>query len=283
MPVSDTGMRSPVNNSDMSTGTRPKSPQETTSRSKLQRQTSMNKYEHLGDQEYKRNQFSKQESKDSGIVTEMALRPKDLDLTRSESMKSRNKIEKSPSMRGRSHNSSTKSKSGSMKYKQRSKTTSDLVPMKYNEENEIELLTPKQNGTVENTDQDKQYSSASIKGMWKKAFKSLKSSPSDSKLSKKASLKKKQGSKEEEEEQEQEPREIDPVYSLLKCAADLPKNSRIPCTIHAHCGGHHNPDSSTSTSKTSSPSSSVHQKPQVLHHQTLLISLLDQTSRRTTK
>ncbi|XP_063399634.1 nostrin-like [Mytilus trossulus] len=125
---------------------------------------------------------------------------------------------------------------------------------------QIELLTPKQNGTVENTDQDKQYSSASIKGMWKKAFKSLKSSPSDSKLSKKASLKKKQGSKEEEEEEEQGPREIDPVYSLLKCAADLPKNSRIPCTVHAHCGGHH-PDSSSSTSKTSSPSSSVSQSP----------------------
>lgn len=133
MPVSDTGMRSPTTNSDMSTGTRPKSPQET--RSKLQRQISMNKY----DQEYKRNQFSKQESKDSGIVTEMALRPKDLDLTRSESMKSRNKVEKSPSMRGRSHNSSTKSKSGSMKYKQRSKTTSDLVPMKYNEEKEVSV------------------------------------------------------------------------------------------------------------------------------------------------
>lgn len=46
---------------------------------------------------------------------------------------------------------------------------------------QIDLLTPKQNGTVENTDQDK--SAASIKGMWKKAFKSLKSSSSsDSKL-----------------------------------------------------------------------------------------------------
>lgn len=121
---------------------------------------------------------------------------------------------------------------------------------------QIDLLTPKQNGTVENTDQDK--SAASIKGMWKKAFKSLKSSSSsDSKLSKKSSLKKKQqGSKEEEEEQEQESKEIDPVYSLLKCAADLPKGARIPCIVHSQCAGQHNPDSSSSTSKTSSPSSS---------------------------
>jgi hypothetical protein len=62
-------------------------------------------------------------------VTEMSLRPKDLDLTRSESVKARKKVEKTPSMRS-SH--SAKSKGGSMKYKQRSKTTSDLVPVNSN-------------------------------------------------------------------------------------------------------------------------------------------------------
>lgn len=51
-------------------------------------------------------------------------------------------------------------------------------------------------------------------------------------------------------------KEIDPVYSLLKCAADLPKGARIPCIVHSQCAGQHNPDSSSSTSKTSSPSSS---------------------------
>lgn len=137
MPVSDSGMRSSVDDYNMSTGTRPKSPQEQTSRSKLQRQVSMTKHEYLGDEEHKRRQFSKQESKDSGIVTEMSLRPKDLDLTRSESVKARKKVEKTPSMRS-SH--SAKSKGGSMKYKQRSKTTSDLVPVNSNEENEVSFL-----------------------------------------------------------------------------------------------------------------------------------------------
>lgn len=51
-------------------------------------------------------------------------------------------------------------------------------------------------------------------------------------------------------------KEIDPVYSLLKCAADLPKGARIPCIVHSQCASQHNPDSSSSTSKTSSPSSS---------------------------
>ena len=65
---------------------------------------------------------------------------------------------------------------------------------------------------------------------------------------------------------------LDPVYSLLKCAADLPKGGsssgggKSPCLIHAHCSGTHQTpsynrypsggDSSGSTSKTSSPSSS---------------------------
>ncbi|KAJ8298703.1 hypothetical protein KUTeg_022763 [Tegillarca granosa] len=88
---------------------------------------------------------------------------------------------------------------------------------------QIELLTPKQNGSVENDDQEK--SSASIKTMWKKAFKSLKTSSAENKLTKKASfIKKKQRSKEDEAEPEpKHSGDIDPVYSLLKCAADLPK------------------------------------------------------------
>ena len=61
---------------------------------------------------------------------------------------------------------------------------------------------------------------------------------------------------------------LDPVYSLLKCAADLPKGGggKSPCLVHPHCSGHHQSpsyqrypsggDSSGNTSKTSSPSSS---------------------------
>jgi len=45
---------------------------------------------------------------------------------------------------------------------------------------QIELLTPKQNGAVED-DQEKKNPST-IRGMWKKAFKTLKSSPSVEKL-----------------------------------------------------------------------------------------------------
>ncbi|KAJ8298700.1 hypothetical protein KUTeg_022760 [Tegillarca granosa] len=131
---------------------------------------------------------------------------------------------------------------------------------------QIELLTPKQNGSVENDDQEK--SSASIKTMWKKAFKSLKTSSAENKLTKKASfIKKKQRSKEDEAEPEpKHSGDIDPVYSLLKCAADLPKAGKS-CGLHPHCSGHHGSlrlsntsttvaDSSGSTSKTSSPSSS---------------------------
>ena len=46
---------------------------------------------------------------------------------------------------------------------------------------QIEILTPKQNGSIEKLDQDSKNSAATIKGMWKKAFKSLKST-SDTKL-----------------------------------------------------------------------------------------------------
>lgn len=144
---------------------------------------------------------------------------------------------------------------------------------------QIEVLSPNHNGAVESADQEpkKTHSSASIKGMWKKAVKSLKSNsgePKPTRLSKKGSLIKRKDSKEgsegegaEEEKpagrgRHQSAQEIDPVYSLLKCAADLPKASRS-CT-HTHCTGHHARHSSQqgdsacgNTSKNSSPSSSA--------------------------
>lgn len=129
------------------------------------------------------------------------------------------------------------------------------------------MLSPNHNGAVESADQEpkKTHSSASIKGMWKKAVKSLKSNsgePKPTRLSKKGSLIKRKDSKEGSEgEGAEEAQEIDPVYSLLKCAADLPKASRS-CT-HTHCTGHHARHSSQqgdsacgNTSKNSSPSSS---------------------------
>lgn len=131
---------------------------------------------------------------------------------------------------------------------------------------QIEVLSPNHNGAVESADQEpkKTHSSASIKGMWKKAVKSLKSNsgePKPTRLSKKGSLIKRKDSKEGSEgEGAEEAQEIDPVYSLLKCAADLPKASRS-CT-HSHCSGHHarhsvQGDSACgNTSKNSSPSSS---------------------------
>ncbi|XP_078333924.1 uncharacterized protein LOC111126993 isoform X2 [Crassostrea virginica] len=129
---------------------------------------------------------------------------------------------------------------------------------------QIESLSPKQNGSMENLDQDSKKSSATIKSMWKKAFKSLKST-SDTKLTKKGSMiKKKQNSQEVEVEENAEPGEIDPVYSLLKCAADLPKVGKPSCSIHAQCSGHHSSrgdSSSTSTSKTTSPASSASHSP----------------------
>ncbi|XP_048780771.2 nostrin-like isoform X2 [Ostrea edulis] len=126
---------------------------------------------------------------------------------------------------------------------------------------QIEVLSPKQNGSVENIDQDSKKSSATIKSMWKKAVKNLKST-SDTKLTKKGSLiKKKQNSQEAEVEETVESGEIDPVYSLLKCAADLPKVTKPTCGLHPQCSGHHSNstkgDSSSSTSKTTSPASSV--------------------------
>ncbi|XP_034303213.2 uncharacterized protein [Magallana gigas] len=131
---------------------------------------------------------------------------------------------------------------------------------------QIEALSPKQNGSVESLDQDSKKSSATIKSMWKKAFKSLKST-SDTKLTKKGSLIKKKQNSQEVEVEENAEREIDPVYSLLKCAADLPKASKPSCGIHAQCSGHHSSastkgeSSSTSTSKTTSPASSASHSP----------------------
>ncbi|XP_060577463.1 SH3 and cysteine-rich domain-containing protein 2-like [Ruditapes philippinarum] len=139
------------------------------------------------------------------------------------------------------------------------------------EPNEIELLTPKQNGSMDD-DQEKKNPST-IRGMWKKAFKTLKSSSSVEKLSKKSSFsKKKQSSKDADDEVEQlSGGPVDPVYSLLKCAADLPRSGgKSPCLLHQHCSGQHTPayvrypsggDSSGNTSKTSSPSSSVSHSP----------------------
>ncbi|GFO19655.1 Sh3 and cysteine-rich domain-containing protein 3 [Plakobranchus ocellatus] len=124
------------------------------------------------------------------------------------------------------------------------------------------MLTPKQNGYVEGdegqSEEDKSKRTASIKGMWKKAFKSLKSNDKQAWLSKKGSLKKKD--EETEDEPQEVSKEIDPVYSLLKCAADLPKVPKaqkdIQCPGHLTSPTAKADNSSGSTSKASSPSSS---------------------------
>ncbi|XP_048241790.1 uncharacterized protein LOC124114609 isoform X1 [Haliotis rufescens] len=136
---------------------------------------------------------------------------------------------------------------------------------------QMDMVMPKQNGSVvegvdqqeEESDMKHSQSSSAIKGMWKKAFKNLKSNEKQTSL-KKGSLRRKD-SKDQEEEESEERDEIDPVYSLLKCAADLPKASKV-CGIHSQCSGHHSKhgghgDSSASTSKTSSPSSSASHSP----------------------
>ncbi|XP_064599795.1 uncharacterized protein LOC135466306 isoform X1 [Liolophura sinensis] len=148
---------------------------------------------------------------------------------------------------------------------------------------QVDMLTPKQNGTVEGVDQDsKKASSASIKGMWKKAFKTLKSTEEKSEKDKEKEKDKGKGSgslikrssftklrkdskeKDDVTEGEQEvSHEIDPVYSLLKCAADLPKagSSGKPCT-NTTCSGHkHGIECGGNTSQSSSPSSSASDTP----------------------
>jgi hypothetical protein len=44
---------------------------------------------------------------------------------------------------------------------------------------QIELLSPKQNGTVDTDRESQKAQKATIKGMWRKAFRSLKQSKSD--------------------------------------------------------------------------------------------------------
>ncbi|XP_064635720.1 uncharacterized protein LOC135492918 isoform X3 [Lineus longissimus] len=119
---------------------------------------------------------------------------------------------------------------------------------------QIELLSPKQNGTVDPDREGQRAQKATIKGMWRKAFRSLKQSKSDkpdSKYSKigsqRRSFLKRKDSKEAQDEAAadafsgvaastrpsrcsvQVSEEIDPVYSLLKCAADLPKSRHQSC------------------------------------------------------
>ncbi|XP_074660602.1 uncharacterized protein LOC141913058 [Tubulanus polymorphus] len=101
---------------------------------------------------------------------------------------------------------------------------------------QIELLSPKENGNVETDRESKKDQRATIKGMWKKAFKSLKKNQkekqttdqvtdkySGAKVRRKSFLKRRDSKEAPQEEVTVEPEEIDPVYSLLKCAADLPK------------------------------------------------------------
>lgn len=260
------------------------------SRSKLHRQLSITKD---GLQEDKiRQQMHKQESKDSGIVTEMYTRPKDFspqpesssnkgaiskDLASPRSDRSskampkditRSVSDKGASTKTRRTSDSKRSSSlkGTSKKRGSLKSTSDHVHDRKDkqEEGEIDLFTSKQNGSVEDLSDKK--SAASIKGMWKKAVKNLKTA-SETKISKRGSfIKKKQNSNEQEEPEPAPSGEIDPVYSLLKCAADLPKGGPKSCSVHSQCSGHHSSvrrgspgaggDSSGNTSKTSSPSSS---------------------------
>ncbi|KAH3784909.1 hypothetical protein DPMN_162981, partial [Dreissena polymorpha] len=201
----------------------------------------------------KRRDMLKQESKDSGIVTDTSVRPKDTGTKNRRSLKSKNssdKVKRSQSMKDKRPKEQFDGKERS------------------HDDSEIELLSPKQNGAPE--DEQEKKNPSTIRGMWKKAFKTLKSSSSVEKLSKKSSFsKKKQNSKEADEEVEQLNSPVDPVYSLLKCAADLPRSGgKSPCLLHAHCSGQHTPsnpgnarypsggDSSGNTSKASSPSSS---------------------------
>lgn len=236
---------------------------ETYKGSLLQAQGSVSR-QNSGEEDLKvRRQMHKQESKDSGIVTEMSTRPKDYGRSKTEKIH-RTESSKAKSRKSESFKSSVK-RSQSMKAphsdrhlsQSSNKSTGNLKDL--DNDNQIEVLSPKQNGSVENLDQDSKKSSATIKSMWKKAFKNLKST-SDTKLTKKGSLiKKKQNSQEAEVEETVEAGEIDPVYSLLKCAADLPKvGKQGSCGIHAQCSGHHSNkgDSSSSTSKTTSPASS---------------------------
>ncbi|KAK3587363.1 hypothetical protein CHS0354_028732 [Potamilus streckersoni] len=248
------------------------------SRGKLKRQQNVSQDSTEDQMQY---QMLKQESKDSGIVTEMITRPKESskDINWSESMhsekfprdtqSSRDLIEysrqSSRSNRSGSSTKSVKSSGGNVKLK-RGKSVKENGQKDYEsdeDQSKIELLMPKQNGSLDE-DQENKKNPSIIRGMWKKAFKSLKSSGGE-KLSKKGSVhKKKPDSTEQDEPQCQSSGPVDPVYSLLKCAADLPKVGKPPCSLHASCTLHSGPgsiavssaDSSDNTSKTSSHSSS---------------------------
>ncbi|XP_060066780.1 uncharacterized protein LOC132547048 isoform X2 [Ylistrum balloti] len=257
----------------------------------LQRQASMTR--EGGHEDKIRRQMHKQESKDSGIVTEMYTRPKDFpdtsshhnkgavskdlasprsdnssskdmpkEMTRSEKGGSSKPRRTESAKRSSSLKGSSKKRSGSLKH---TSAEADHQAHGGPEESEIDLFTSKQNGSVEDMSDKK--SAASIKGMWKKAVKNLKTA-SETKIIKKGSfIKKKQVSTESDEPEPAPSGEIDPVYSLLKCAADLPKGGPKACGVHSQCSGHQSSirrgspgaggDSSGNTSKTSSPSSSA--------------------------
>ncbi|XP_060066779.1 uncharacterized protein LOC132547048 isoform X1 [Ylistrum balloti] len=261
----------------------------------LQRQASMTR--EGGHEDKIRRQMHKQESKDSGIVTEMYTRPKDFpdtsshhnkgavskdlasprsdnssskdmpkEMTRSEKGGSSKPRRTESAKRSSSLKGSSKKRSGSLKH---TSAEADHQAHGGPEESEIDLFTSKQNGSVEDMSDKK--SAASIKGMWKKAVKNLKTA-SETKIIKKGSfIKKKQVSTESDEPEPAPSGEIDPVYSLLKCAADLPKGGPKACGVHSQCSGHQSSirrgspgaggDSSGNTSKTSSPSSSASHSP----------------------
>ncbi|KAK2190676.1 hypothetical protein NP493_70g03017 [Ridgeia piscesae] len=169
---------------------------------------------------------------------------------------------------------------------------------------QIELLSPQQNGTavdLEGSTSGGNAQRASIKGMWKKAFRSLKSHskdkderPAENKAedrkhvqrttSLKLGLMKRKDSK--EQVQHDSPKastqkkgllkrkdskdppsdemadneiscELDPVYSLLKCAADLPRYGRPgnTCCIRTQLADNITLHSSSRTSSSSSDGS----------------------------
>ncbi|BFZ16247.1 hypothetical protein BsWGS_19286 [Bradybaena similaris] len=153
------------------------------------------------------------------------------------------------------------SRKGSTKHKKKDTQVDKEPEGGRNTDIPIEMLTPKHNGNVDgedgDSDEEKSKNTASIKGMWKKALKTLKSNDNkQNRLAKKASFTKKKESEEEEVEPQELRKDIDPVYSLLKCAADLPKVPKAgkdgPCAGFLGSKS----ESLDSTSKSSSPSSS---------------------------
>ncbi|KAL3842958.1 hypothetical protein ACJMK2_020928 [Sinanodonta woodiana] len=182
------------------------------SRGKLKRQQNVSQD---STEDQMRYQMLKQESKDSGIVTEMITRPKESskDIKRSgstnseklarETQSSKDLIEYSQKS-GRSNRSgstkSTKSVGDCVKFK-RGKSVRERGEKDYKgdeDQSKIELLMPKQNGSLDE-DQENKKNPSIIRGMWKKAFKSLKSGGGE-KLSKKGSVNKKKPDSIEQDE-----------------------------------------------------------------------------------